>query len=155
MLSINATLEGDKIVLRGLRGLQRDMPKALQRTLTRAAIGTHRESQDLIQGAPSSPPGSYPGVPVRSADLLNKLRWLRPNDTHTSDGFTFETGPLESGVYDFSGHAASIHEGYGSSAKFGARPFLTDGFERFNRGDRLAKIAAEEIEAEARKKGFK
>ncbi|NOQ51727.1 MAG: hypothetical protein GQ578_05880 [Desulfuromonadaceae bacterium] len=149
MLTINAALAGDKVVLRGLRELQRDMPKALQRTLTRAAIGTHREAFDFLGGA-KEPSGAYP-VPIVTGHLRRLLNWLKPG---ASKG-EFRAGPLESIVYNSAEYSETIHEGHGSSTKYGARPYITDGFERFNRGNRLAKIAGEEIEAEARKKGFK
>lgn len=149
MLSINATLEGDKIVINGLRDLQRDLPQALQRTLTRGAVETHREAFDFLSGSRGRG-GDYP-VPVVTGQLRRLLDWLKPG---ASKG-EFKAGEFEAIVYNSAEYANVIHAGRGSSAKFGARPFITDGFERFNKGDQLAKIAAEEIEAEARKKGFK
>lgn len=177
MLSLNATIEGDKIVLRGLRGLERDMPKALQRTLTRAAIGTHRAAFDWLNGAGikklNISGGGYP-VPARTGALKRLLRWLKPGEsvhaapfvvskknphkkigTRIGGGSSFKAGKLEAIVYDTAEYAEVIHQGLGSSAKFGARPFITDGFERFNRGDHLKKITEKEIEAAARKRGFK
>ncbi len=149
MLSINATLENDKIVITGLRELSRDLPQALQRTLTRGAIGTHRESFDLLGGS-KEPAGAYP-VPVVTGHLRRLLDWLKPGARKEN----FSAGPLESIVYNSAEYSRVVHEGRGSSTKFGVRSFITDGFERFNKGDKLAEIAAEEIEAEARKKGFR
>ncbi len=149
MLSINATIKGDKIVLTGLREMQRDMPQVLQRTITRGTVGTYNEAFDLL-GGPKVPAGAYP-VPIVTGNLRRLLDWLKPGERKGE----FKAGNLEGIVYDTAEYADAIHQGTGSSAKFGARPFITDGFERFNKGDRLAEIAAEEIEAEARKKGFK
>ncbi len=149
MLSINATIEGDKIVISGLREMQAEIPEALKRTLTRAAEGTHREAFDLLTGSAGSP-GAYP-VPVETGNLRRLLDWLKP-DARKGE---FKAGDLEAIVYDSAEYARTIHDGLGSSAKFGARPFITDGFERFNEGGKLAEIAAEEIENLAKDKGFK
>ncbi len=149
MLSVNATLENDKIVINGMRGLQRDMPQVLQRTLTKAAIGTHRESFDLMSGSGGNP-GAYP-VPVVTGHHRRMLDWLKPNARKGS----FAAGKFEAIVYNSAIYAGAIHQGLGSSSKYGARPAITDGFERFNRGGKLAQIAVEEITIEARKKGFR
>lgn len=153
MLSINATVEGDKVVLRGLRELQSDMPQVIQRTLTRGAKGTHRESFDLLNG-PAGMSGGYP-VPAQTGHLKRLLEWVKPGESKTSNGLSFDAGNMEAIVYDSAEYSEAVHEGLGSSRKFGARRFITDGFERFNKGNRLAEIAAEEIAIEARKKGFK
>lgn len=176
MLSINATIEGDKVVLRGLRGLERDVPKALQRTLTRAAMGTHRAAFDWLDGAGikerNIPGGGYP-VPARTGALKRLLRWLKPGESVNAEPFivnkknphkrigtrvgggSFKAGKLEAIVYNSAEYAEVVHQGTGSFAKFGARPFITDGFERFNRGNHLKKITEEEIEAAAKKRGLK
>lgn len=149
MLSISATVEGDKIVISGLQQLAEEAPQILQRTLTRGAIGTHREAFDLLSGA-KDPAGAYP-VPVVTGNLRRLLDWLQPGARKGG----FKAAALEAIVYNSAEYAQVIHAGSGSSAKFGARPFITDGFERFNRGGKLAEIAGEEIEAAARKKGFR
>jgi len=158
MLTLNATIEGDKIVLRGLRGLERDMPQALQRTLTRAAIGTKRSAFEFLSGPGTKKShisaGGYP-VPIRTGHLRRMLDWLKPGSSKTSNGMTFKAGSTEAIVYDSAEYAEVIHQGLGSSRKFGARPFITDGFERFNSRVPLEKIAGEEIEKEAKKKGFR
>ena len=158
MLSLNVTVQGDKIVLRGLRGLERSMPNALKRILTRAAVGTYRAAFEFLSGpgakASKVAAGGYP-VPIRTGHLRRMLAWLRPGESKTSNGTSFKAGPAEAIVYDSAEYSEVIHQGLGSSAKFGARPFITDGFERFNSRVPLEKIAEEEIDAEARTAGFK
>lgn len=148
MLSINATVENDKVVIKGLQQLQAEMPQVLQATLTRGAMGTHREAFDFLSGAGGNP-GGYP-VSVETGNLRRLLNWLKPG---ASKG-EFKAGDLEAIVYDSAIYSRSIHDGTGSSAKFGARPYITDGFERFNRGDKLARIADEEVEKVLKKRGF-
>lgn len=148
MLTINATLENDKIVLKGLRELADEMPETVERGLTRVVRGIHREAFDLLSGSSASV-GGYP-VPIITGNLRRLLDWLKPGAS--KDGFT--AGPLEAVVYNSAEYARTIHEGWGSSAKFGARPYLTDAFKRFNQGEKAAEIVMEEIDKDITKKGF-
>ncbi len=167
MLSLNATVEGDKVVIAGLQGMEADMPHALRITLAKGAKGTMREAFDFLNGAGAMDSniaaGGYP-VPKRTGHLQRMLDFLAPQKTpgwtnkakaKTVNGSTFATGDLEAMVYDSAIYSRSIHDGTGSSAKFGARPFITDGFEAFNRGDKLSQIADEEVTKVITKRGFK
>lgn len=73
------------------------------------------------------------------------MAWLHPNESRTVEGQTFTTGSHEAVVFNSAEYARTIHDGTGSSAKFGARPFLTDAFEKFNKGDKVKEIMEEEI----------
>lgn len=153
MLSLNATVKGDKVVIAGLKGMATDMPQALKNTMKRGAIGTHREAFDFLSGAKGNP-GGYP-VPVETGNLRRLLDFLPPGKSKTVGSTTFATGDMESMVYNSAIYSRAIHDGTGSSAKFGARPFITDGFEAFNRGDKLSQIADEEVDKVIKKRGFK
>jgi len=149
MLSLNVTVENDKVVIKGLQEMAAEMPQALKNTMKRGAIGTHREAFDFLSGAKGNP-GGYP-VPVETGHLRRLLDFLPPGKSKGG----FSAGPLESIVYDSAIYSRTIHDGTGSSAKFGARPFITDGFEAFNRGDQLVQIADEEVAKVIAKRGFK
>ncbi len=149
MLTINATLENGNVVISGLQELAAEMPDVLRKVLTTAAIGTHRESFKLLSGS-ATPAGAYP-VPIITGNLRRLLDWLKPGENKG----VFKAGGMEAIIYSSTPYSGVIHEGRGSSAKFGARPFITDGFKRFNEGDKLVHLLEDEVEKAARKKGFK
>lgn len=162
MLSISATLENDKVVIEGLQDLAEDVPHAIRIALAKGAKETHRESFEFLSGAGGGA-GWYP-VPVQTGHLRRLLDWLAPQKTpgwtaqakaKSVNGLDYATGDMEAMVYNSAAYSRSIHDGTGSSEKFGARPFITDGFERFNQGNKLAEITNQEIEKAARKRGFK
>jgi hypothetical protein len=153
MLTINVTMEGDKVILNGLRELADDLPDAVERGLARAAVGIHRAAFDWLSGpgakASNIAAGGYP-VPIRTGHLRRMLDWLKPGASKPG----MSAGPMEAIVYNSAEYAKVIHEGTGSSAKFGARPFITDGFNRFNQGNKIARIIDKEIELEIKRKGL-
>jgi hypothetical protein len=102
----------------------------------------------LITGA-----GAYP-VPRRTANLIQRLDFLFPGETKQGETGSFSAGPDEAMVYDSAEYAEPIHEGKGSSAKFGPRRYITDALEEFNQGDRIVGIAEEEVEKEMKGKGL-
>ncbi|WP_020675556.1 hypothetical protein [Geopsychrobacter electrodiphilus] len=153
MLGLNVTVQGDKIILSGLRLLTNDIDPAAARGLAKAAKGSMREAHKFLSGA-GGKPGSYP-VPVETGHLRRMLNWLKPGVSKTADGETFTTGKLEAMVYDSAIYSNVIHDGTGSSSKFGARPFITDGFERFNQTVGVANVIEDEIAKAIAKRGFK
>lgn len=102
--------------------------------------------------------GGYP-VPGRTGHLKRSLDWLHPGATKSvtrhgekHDVGSITAGPNEAIIYNAAEYANVIHEGRGSSAKFGPRRYLTDALERFNQGARIKKIMEEEIQKEIDKR---
>jgi hypothetical protein len=97
--------------------------------------------------------GGYP-VPIRTGNLRGRLNnahdslmaFLHPNESRTVGGNTFTTGDHEAMVFNAAEYAGVIHDGRGSSAKFGPRRFLTDALEAFNSGGKIKAVMEEEIE---------
>lgn len=145
---------GDKVVINNLTGIAGDMPKGIIRGVTRIAKGVHREAYAWLSGSAGAPPGSYPPVPVRIGHLRRMLDWLQPGQAKTAEWGTVSAGTNEAVVYDSAIYSDVIHEGRGSSAKFGPRQFLTDALERFNTGDRAKVILEEEVQKDIDKRGM-
>lgn len=151
MLEVKVT--GDRIVISNLQGIAGDMPQAIQRAVSRIAKGVHREAFHWLSGAAGAP-GGYP-VPVRTGHLRRMLNWLQPGQSKTdTGGATFSAATNEAVVYDSAVYADWIHEGKGSSAKFGPRQFLYDALERFNVGDQAKRILEEEVQKDIDKRGM-
>jgi hypothetical protein len=154
---INVTINGDKVILQDLGHLADELPHAIDRGLIRSAKGTHREAFAWLSGPGSkssvkksiagSQAGSYP-VPVRTAHLRGRLDWLKPGTTKSGEAGTFTAGQHEVVIYDSAIYALPIFEGKGSSAKFGPRDALKDGFEKFNTGGGVVRAIDEEIKKE-------
>lgn len=151
MLDIHVSIEGEKVIIEGLERFARHIPSAAQRGLSRAAKGIHRKAHDFLSGpgakASNVSAGGYP-VPIRTGHLRRMLNWLEPGQSKTASGITFTTGPMEAIIFNAAEYAMTIHEGKKSSAKYGARPFLTDALEKFNQGAKIAKIIREEVQKE-------
>lgn len=173
MLDIQVTVEGDKVLIAGLDRYAMEIPKAIDRGLRRIGAGIEREAYAWLSG-PGAPgksrrtakegertgftkksgervsfsllsgAGAYP-VPVRTGNLRGHLDWLAPGQSKTSDTGSFTAGSFEAVVYDSAEYARVIHEGAGSSKKYGPRPYLTDALERFNAGERIKATLEEEI----------
>lgn len=180
MLNLSVTISGDKVVIRGLQSIAAQMPKAVQRGLSQSAKGVHRAAFDFLSGPGGiyedrvskktgnawrkkvgiTPAGGYP-VPVRTGNLRRLLDWVPPGATKMSkesktgkgSGASFTAGLMEAIVYDSALYGRVIHEGRGSSAKFGARPFLFDAFKRFNEAAGVAKAIEEEVRKVIDKRG--
>lgn len=179
MLDIQIKIEGDRVIIDGLNKLAAEMPKTIDRGLARVAKGIHGEAHAWLSGAGGASKkvrtdyvgfikksgekamfrsyagaGGYP-VPVRTRNLRRMLDWLKPGESKQGEAGTFTAGPHEVVIYDSAEYANVIHEGKGSSAKFGPRRYLIDALEKFNQGARIASILQEEIVAEIAKKGMK
>ncbi len=179
MLDINVTIEGDKVVIAGLGKLTGELQGAANRGLERSVTGIYGLAYGFLSGAGGADKnkrndytgftkksgegvmfrsyegaGGYP-VPVRTGDLRRHLDWLKPGESKTGPAGTFAAGQNEAVIYNSEEYANVIHGGYGSSAKFGPRPFLTDALEKFNVGDRIRKNIEEEVAEEIRKAGLK
>lgn len=178
MLAVNVTISGEKVIIEGLRQLAAEMPRVVQRGLKKVSRGVHREAMDLLNGpagagrkaqiiGPSKgfvkksgevvnfkqkfmDAGHYPGVPVRTGNLKRLLSFLDPGQSKGA----FAAGPMEVIVYDSAEYARVIHNGTGSSAKFGARPFLTDALAKFNQGAAIARTIENELNIEIQKRGL-
>jgi len=154
MLDIQVRIEGDKVILEGLNRLAASMPRAIDRGLQRIGKGIHREAYAFLSGAGSKAAtrkGAYAGgypVPVRMGHLRRSLAWLKPGETKTGDVGAFTAGEHEVVIYDSARYADAIHEGKGSSAKFGRRPYLTAALDFFNQGSRIKAPLEEELKKE-------
>ncbi len=137
------SVQNDRIIIDGLREAAAEMPAAIRRGLTTAAIGVHGQTFDKLSGA-KGPAGEYP-VPVVTGHLRRLLDWLKPGASKSGEAGTFSAGEMSTVVFDSASYAFAIHEGKGSSTKFGARPFLSDGFDQFNEGDKIVSILNDEI----------
>lgn len=93
--------------------------------------------------------GGYP-VPIRTRNLYRLMSFIDPGQ---SKGIV-SAGPLEVVVYNSAEYARTIHEGGGSSAKFGRRPFLEDALKKFNGGEGVAQAIENEIAVEIKKRGL-
>jgi hypothetical protein len=147
MLDLHIEIKGDKAIIHNLDQLPKRLDKAAQRGLKRVAMGIHREADDFLRGSGGSPPGGYP-VPMRIGHLHRMLNWVNPGSTKSSGGGSFTAGPMEAIVYNSAVYSMVIHEGRGSSKKFGKRPYMTDALEAFNRGAKIEKVLNEEIAKE-------
>lgn len=157
MLDISVKIEGDKVVIAGLNRFAAELPAAVQRGMERVAIGIYREASAWLNGPGSkvsvrkgvkgSQAGAYP-VPVRTGNLRRSLNWLKSGESKTGDAGTFTAGANEIVIYNAARYADIIHEGRGSSAKFGPRRFLTDALKIFNQGNQIKTIIEEEINKE-------
>lgn len=164
MLDISVKIDGDRVILEGLNRLAAEMPAAVRRGMERAAKGIYRDASAWLKGPGSktsvrkkvkgSQAGGYP-VPVRTGHLRRSLNWLKPGETKTGDAGTFTAGPNEVVIYNSAVYANAIHEGKGSSAKFGPRRFLTDALEEFNQGIGIKSVIEDEIQKAKTKAGIK
>lgn len=176
MLDLSVTIQGDKVIIEGLNKLTKELPSAVQKGLERAAIGIHREAYAFLSGAGAKGTtsgtatgkgkikgqkwtpqnisgGGYP-VPVRTGWLRRSLNWLKPGESKTGEAGIFRAGLNEVVIYNSAAYANVIHEGRGSSAKFGPRRFLTDALKRFNQGDKIKAIMEDEIQKARAKAGL-
>jgi hypothetical protein len=93
--------------------------------------------------------GGFP-VPVRTGNLKRLLDFLDPGQS--KEGFS--AGQNELVVFNSAEYARTIHEGTGSSAKFGGRPFLTRALETFNQGGQIAALIDNKVNTELKKRGL-
>jgi hypothetical protein len=151
MLDIRVTVEGDKVVISDLARYAREIPHAVDRGLKRAAVGIERAAFDFLSGPgikkDNIPGGGYP-VPVRTGHLRQLLDWLEPGQSKSGPAGTFTAGAHEVVVYDSALYANVIHEGRGSSEKFGPRRYLTDALKKFNEGEGIKGAIEKEIAKE-------
>jgi hypothetical protein len=170
---LNVRIEGNKALIDGLNRLAAaGVPKAVERGLVRIGAGVYREALYWLSGSGGASKkartdyagftnksgkevmfrsyqgaGGYP-VPKRTGHLSRQLDWLKPGESKSGDVGAFTAGKNEVVIFNSAGYADAIHEGKGSSAKFGPRRYMTDGLERFNAGDAMKRIMEEEISKE-------
>jgi hypothetical protein len=179
MLDLHLTIEGDKIIIDGLQKFAAELPGAVQKGLAQVGAGVFTEALYWLKGAGGASKkvrsdyvgftkksgeevkfrsykgaGGYP-VPIRTKNLLSHLNWLFPGKSKSDDSGSFTAGPFETVIYDSAAYANVIHEGRGSSAKFGPRRYLTDALEKFNQGAKISDTIEDEIEKAIAKAGLK
>lgn len=167
MLKFDIKIEGDKVIIGALTDISAELTSAAGRGLQRIIRGVYAESKELTNGAGSageyrtskngkqywvkrdSPvaAGGYP-VPKRSAHLNRLLGFVDPGVTVESEGKTFTADLLTGIVFDSANYASFIHDGTGTSKKYGARPFLNDAVINFDQGGKMAEIMDQEIQKE-------
>jgi hypothetical protein len=157
MPELIVTVNGDKRLVQNLNTLAGGIEKAISRGLERIAKGIHSAAYEFLSGAGAKesnvPAGGYP-VPVRTGHLRQMLDWLKPGESKSTGGMPVTAARNEAVIYDITEYAVPIHEGTGSSQKFGPRAYLTDGLRKFNTGDRIAGIVKEEIAEETARAGL-
>jgi len=167
---LDVRIEGAAAIIQGLNRLAADgVPRAIDRGLVRIGAGVYGEVLYWLSGGGGASKktrtdyagftnksgkevmfrsyqgaGGYP-VPKRTGHLSQQLDWLKPGESKSGDVGAFTAGKNEVVIYNPSLYANAIHEGKGSSAKFGPRRYMTDGLERFNAGDAMKRIMEEEI----------
>ena len=174
MLDLKVTIQGDKVLINNLETLSANVPKAIQRGLSRIVKGVHRAAFDYLSGPggagstqrrearegertgfDNKTTGKRVGfsllegagaypVPVRTGNLRRLLDYVEPGHSKGS----FSASPDEAIVYDSAEYARVIREGTGSSAKYGPRDYVVDGLNRFDQGNRIVTILEEEIAKE-------
>jgi len=178
MFTLGVTVSGDKVVLSNLQRFETAVFTGAQRGLQKSVRGIHPLAMAFLNGAggagrkaqivgPSrgftkksgetvnfkpqlSGAGAYP-VPVRTANLKRLLDFVDPGQSKFSNGVTFVAGPNEAVLYDSAEYAMTIHQGTGSSEKFGRRPYVEDALKAFNQGAGIVKAVEQEIAAEIQK----
>ncbi|MDO8282694.1 MAG: hypothetical protein Q7U10_08780 [Thermodesulfovibrionia bacterium] len=140
----------DKNLNHKLDRMKMGIPAAIQSGIEKATKKIHREAHKNLSGAgaksritgkavkengkwkikgrkniPQSIPGGGWPVPVRTGWLRQMLYFLLPGETSGNGGLTVTAGHFEGVVYNAAEYADVIHEGRGSSRKFGKRPFIT------------------------------
>lgn len=155
MLNLRVESKGDKLVVSGLVKLADAYPAGIDRSIERAAKGTHREASRFLNGpgakASDVPAGGYP-VPRRTSHLHNRLNFIGPKRSKAADGSVFTTGVHEALVFDSAIYSRTIHDGLGSSSRFGPRPFITDGFKAF--WEEAGTVIGEEIDTAIKESGL-
>jgi hypothetical protein len=170
MLDLHVTLDNGNVVIEGLKHLSREIPGAISRALTTSAKGIYRFAFEYLSGPGGASKkvrndytgfktaggdkvkfrayrgaGNYP-VPVRTGYLRKMLDWLKPGETKIAGRLVFAAAGDEAIIYDSAEYSRAIHEGLGSSRKFGKRPFITNGLQRFNQGGKIRQNLLDEIQ---------
>lgn len=108
--------------------------------------GFTKKSGEVVRFRLWKDAGGYPPIPSRTGNLKRLLDFLDPGETFSNDRGSYTAGKTEVVVFDSARYARVIHEGTGSSKKFGKRPFLHDALEKFNSGGNVVNIVTREIE---------
>lgn len=173
MLNLKVTVENDKILIQGLQLASKGIPGAAGIGLMRITTGIFAEAYKNLSGGSRSKvklfttnkktgkskrsqlrgltdlltarPGSYP-VPRVTDWLRESLAFVKPRQTKTTRGRTFSAGAYESIVYNAAEYASVIAQAQGSSAKYRARPFISDGVQTYDQGGRIVAVMDEELQ---------
>ena len=146
-----------KVVLANIGALGKELPKAVNKGLSRVAMGVHRAAFDWLSGpgakASNVPGGGFP-VPVRTGHLRRSLDWVAPGKTKSGNGDTFTAGPDEVIIYNSASYALAVHDGKGSSRPYGPRAFLDKAFEEFLQSGKALAISEDEVQKAIDAKGL-
>lgn len=173
MLDLRVNLNGIQVAERHLEGIQKGYPSAVKRGLSHIVRGVYAEAFKNLGGAGAisksrikgkalkgmrtgftkksgetvnfklfTGAGKYP-VPVRTGNLRRLLNFVEPGQTKSAGGVTVHAGPNEAIIYNSAEYSRVIHEGTGSSAKYGPRKYLLDALDRYKDGEMAAIIENE------------
>ncbi|WP_305046330.1 hypothetical protein [Geoalkalibacter sp.] len=146
---ISIQVRGDRVLIDDLGDMASQAPAALRKGLRRIAEGAHRHAFDWLSGAGAQASGvaagGYP-VPVRTGHLRRSLDFIGPGETRAAGGEVWRTGDLEAVLFDSAAYSGAIHDGTGSSRKFGPRAFLVDGVESFDRAEGIVAVLEDELD---------
>ena len=129
--------------IKALEGLSASMKeRCITRIATRVGKDVFRRAFELLSGARTDPPGSYP-VPVRTGNLRRYLWALFPGESTGGIKGKYDVGPGMAYVGDSADYADAIHS---------SRPFLTDAADEVL--GRAALIGDEVVAEEVRAYGL-
>ncbi len=151
MLSIGATIENNRVVIDDIDKIGRNYPAAVVRGIGRIVVGVNREAVKNLSGPGAKnsriAPGVYP-VPVRIGHLRRQQNFVKPDKQKSTNGLVFIANGMSGIVYNAAQYSIQIHEGRGSSKKYGKRAYITDAVPSFDRGGKIAKVLDEEVSKE-------
>lgn len=90
MLGVNVTIQGDKVVIAGLKGLAADLNKTVQRGLQVATQGIHRTAMDYLNG-----PGGFNSYETRTSKSGKQYQKKTGSKVESYAGFIRASGEAQ------------------------------------------------------------
>lgn len=139
---------GDRAVIEDTDRIERNYPEAMVRGMSRIIVGVNREAVKNLSGPGAkkskTAAGGYP-VPVRIGHLRRSENFVLPGKTKTSNGLSFSAGRFGGIVYNTAEYSRVIHEGRGSSRKYGKRAYISDAVLKYDEGGKMIRVLDEEV----------
>jgi len=146
----------DRALPKALKAIGRDVVGKATELLTgnRTGVKTLTSKNDIERTVRTNPSvsGAYP-VTIFTGNLRRLAGMVNPGETVSSDDraggeISYTAGPEEVIIFNSAFYASMIHEGLGSSEKYGARPFLDDAIEAIHSSGNMDNRIIEELEKE-------